>query len=268
MQRKSAWQQFRDEFKDRISRKKQPELVLESKPIPVKSIWSAPKPLKSRLGSVALHVAVVGILMLPFWRPVRVQITKIMDQQIFVPDKIVAMPKLRRLSGGAAPAVQPKLVIQTPKVTPMVAPTTISPLQNALNVPSFGSVGPVSGPPGDNSGSNGGSGGTGTGAEGGTCVGADCGGGDIATDPVKVYDPDPQYSEAARKAKFQGTCTVQVTIGTDGRVSRPVVVVPLGLGLDEQAIKAVLQWKFIPAKDKSGRPLAVIANVEVTFRLF
>lgn len=268
LQRESNWREFWSQFKDLILRKKQPELVLESKPIPVKSIWSDPKPLRSRLGSVALHVAVVGILLLPFWRPVQMQVKKIVSAEIYVPDKIVPMPKMRRLSGGATPVVQPKLVLQTPKVQPVTAPTTITPLQDALNTPAFGSVGPVSGPPGDNSGSGGGPGGVGNGSEGGTCVGADCGGGTVGTEPVQIYSPDPQYSDAARKAKFQGTCTVQVTIGVDGHVSHPVVVQPLGLGLDEQAIKAVLLWRFIPAKDKNGHPMAVTANVEVNFRLF
>ncbi|MGH9520497.1 MAG: hypothetical protein ACRD2D_12645, partial [Terriglobales bacterium] len=61
------WGRLKEVFRP----EKQPELVLESKPIPVKSIWAPPKPLRSRLGSVGLHLLVLGVLALPFWRPVQ-----------------------------------------------------------------------------------------------------------------------------------------------------------------------------------------------------
>jgi TonB family protein len=41
----------------------------------------------------------------------------------------------------------------------------------------------------------------------------------------------------------------------------------LGMGLDDEAIKAVKQWRFQPAS-KDGRPVAVMINVEVNFRLY
>ena len=44
------------------------------------------------------------------------------------------------------------------------------------------------------------------------------------------------------------------------------VVRSLGLGLDAEALKALDQWRFIPAK-KDGKPLAVEVRVAVTFRL-
>ncbi len=40
----------------------------------------------------------------------------------------------------------------------------------------------------------------------------------------------------------------------------------LGLGLDEQALDAVAQWRFEPALD-DGKPVAVQATIEVNFRL-
>ncbi|MGH9393553.1 MAG: energy transducer TonB, partial [Terriglobales bacterium] len=135
-------------------------------------------------------------------------------------------------------------------------------------VPQFGAIGPLSGPPGASSGSGGGPGGTGTGGPGGDCAGANCGDGEATTSPIKVYDPDPDFTDAARKAKFQGTCEVSVLIGADGLVSDPKVLQPLGLGLDQKAIEAVLKWRFIPAKNRDGRPTAVRAVIEVNFRLF
>ena len=83
--------------------------------------------------------------------------------------------------------------------------------------------------------------------------------------PRILYSPDPDYSEEARKAKYQGTVTLWMVVGPDGR-SRDVRVAR-SLGLDEKAIAAVKQWKFEPAM-KDGRPVAVQINVEVNFRLY
>lgn len=267
LEHKSFTRDLVDQIKDWISPPKD-TLVLESKPIPVKDIWGPKPPLSSRLGSIVVHLAVVGIMLLPFWRPVRMQLKKVVDVPIFVPHPEPELPKIRRLSGGGTPVhtEAPKLIqIQQPH--PIVAPTTIVPMQEALSAPSFGPVGSLAGPPGLGPGPGGT--GNGPGSPDGTCTsGPDCVDGGVATQPIKVYDPDPEFTDEARKAKFQGTCEVEVTIGADGKVSNPHVVQQLGLGLDQKAIEAVLKWKFIPAKDKNGRPLAVRATIEVNFRLF
>ena len=85
--------------------------------------------------------------------------------------------------------------------------------------------------------------------------------------PVAIYSPDPDYSEEARKAKFQGTVVLTVTVGTDGRVHNPRVARSLGMGLDEKAIAGVMAWKFRPGM-KDQKPVDVEINVEVTFNLY
>jgi TonB family protein len=85
--------------------------------------------------------------------------------------------------------------------------------------------------------------------------------------PRAVFAPDPEYSEEARKAKYQGTCVLWVVIGPDGRVRDLRVARTLGLGLDEKAMEAVKTWKFEPAM-KDGKPVAVQINIEITFRLY
>jgi len=73
--------------------------------------------------------------------------------------------------------------------------------------------------------------------------------------------------EEARKAKYQGTCTLGLIVGTDGRPSNIRVLSSLGMGLDEKAIEAVKNWKFEPAM-KDGHPVRVEIAVEVDFHLY
>jgi TonB family protein len=89
---------------------------------------------------------------------------------------------------------------------------------------------------------------------------------DDSSIPVAIYKPEPQYSEEARKAKWQGTATLSVDIDPSGAVTNIQVVRNLGLGLDQKAVEAVKQWKFRPGL-KDGKPVTVQAQVEVNFRL-
>jgi TonB family protein len=85
--------------------------------------------------------------------------------------------------------------------------------------------------------------------------------------PKLVYQPEPEFSEEARKAKYQGTVTLSIVVGADGRPRDIKVLRPLGMGLDEKAIEAVRQYRFEPAM-KNGQAVAVYAAVEVDFRLY
>jgi TonB family protein len=85
--------------------------------------------------------------------------------------------------------------------------------------------------------------------------------------PKAIYSPDPDYSETARIAKFQGVCVVSLILGKDGNVQDVWVSRKLGLGLEQKALEAVRRWKFEPAM-KDGEPVPVFLNVEVMFRLY
>ena len=91
--------------------------------------------------------------------------------------------------------------------------------------------------------------------------------GDGVSAPRAIYTPEPEFSEEARKAKYQGVVVVTIIVGTDGHVHNPRVVRSLGMGLDEKAIEGVKTWKFDPSK-KDGRAVAVEMNVEVAFNLY
>ena len=120
---------------------------------------------------------------------------------------------------------------------------------------------------GNNGGIGSGSGhGLGPGSNAGTGGGIFHVGGGVSS-PRPVYAPDPEYSDEARKAKYQGTVVLHLIIGPDGRPRDIRIQRSLGLGLDEKAIETVRTWRFDPAR-KDGQPVAVAINVEVNFNLY
>lgn len=90
--------------------------------------------------------------------------------------------------------------------------------------------------------------------------------GDGVTPPAVLYKKEPEYTEDARVAKYQGTAVLKVEIGPDGAPHDIRIVRGLGFGLDEQAVDAVSQWKFKPGM-KDGVAVTVAAQIEVNFRL-
>jgi TonB family protein len=164
----------------------------------------------------------------------------------------------------------PKLTAPPEVVVPQMNLPQIGNLGDPLSKVTLASNGTGSGG-GIGSGSGGGVGsgrgpGVGPGWGGGIGGGAYRVGGGVSA-PRAIFSPDPEYSEEARKAKWQGTVVLWVVIGPDGKPRDVRVQRSLGMGLDEKAIEAVRSWKFEPAK-KDGQPVAVQVNVEVNFRLY
>jgi protein TonB len=190
-------------------------------------------------------------------------------------------------SKGSAPKfardqITPPVVVvrnEAPKLP--VPPTVVGPPQ--IQLPQFAAAGdPLSkvlGPPSSGTGGGGGIGsgigggvGSGTGPGVGPGYGGGIGGGLYrvgggVSAPRATYAPDPEYSEEARKAKYQGTVVLWLIVGPDGRPRDMRVARSVGMGLDEKALEAVRTWRFEPAR-KDGQPVAVQINVEVTFRLY
>ena len=90
--------------------------------------------------------------------------------------------------------------------------------------------------------------------------------GDIEA-PRRMYFPLPRYTERARKARIQGVVICEAIIDCDGRVHNVRVLKGLPLGLAEQAVEALSQWRFEPARVNGGIPARVIYNLTVNFRL-
>ncbi|HYM09844.1 MAG TPA: energy transducer TonB, partial [Bryobacterales bacterium] len=136
----------------------------------------------------------------------------------------------------------------------------------------FGRDGPASSGPGSGGGIGEGDQG-GVGKRRGPGFGEKDGGGISATGtaggvtaPTLLYKVEPEFSEEARKAKYQGTVILVIEVGEDGKPRSFRIVRGLGLGLDEKAIEAVTRWRFRPAM-RNGRPVRVPATIEVNFRL-
>jgi periplasmic protein TonB len=155
-----------------------------------------------------------------------------------------------------------------------------------VNLPNYGDplakLGPLSNGPGSGGGIGSGSGGgigSGKGGglgpgEGGGVGGGTYGGfgggvfqvGHGVSAPILLFKVEPEYSEEARKAKYQGTVVVNAEIDPGGHVINARIAHSLGMGLDEQALVAIKKWRFRPGY-KDGKPVTVAATIEVNFRL-
>jgi len=301
----SWYRSFFTNLKEFVRPPKLPPLEVTSKPVAVKDIWGEYRyERQAGISSVVIHVSVVVLMFtLATSKTVQQKVTETVS--LVAPDIAPYLsqlkPKPNQIGGGGGggdrsplPASQgraprpsfrqftpPMAVIQNPNPKLVMEPTlVIQPdvkLPN-VNMPQYGDPLAKLGPPSSGSGSGGG---IGTGSGGGIGPGRGPGfgpgeGGGIGggvyrvgggiSPPVPLYKVEPEYSEEARKAKFQGTVILSIVVDERGMPGSFRVVRPLGLGLDEKAIEAVQKWRFRPAY-KDGKPVAVMATVEVNFRL-
>jgi protein TonB len=303
----SLWESLSQNFKDTFFPKKLPPLVLTSKPVPVKDIWGFYNYKKSgaTLSTIAHIIVISAILVGTYYLGKRVVEKPKENVVLLAPslDVPVMKPAPTQSGGGGGggdrdkfqapkgnipkPAMEqitpPAIVVRNDHPKLPVQPTVVMPpeVKMAMNAPNLGNptAAMPSGPPSNGTGAGGG---IGSGSGGGIGVGSGPGvgegrgggigggvfrvGGGVSA-PKVTYQPDPEYSEEARKAKYQGVCVLSLIVGPDGKPRDVKVARSLGLGLDEKAIEAVNQWKF-EAAQKDGKPVAVAINVEVTFRLY
>jgi len=78
----------------------------------------------------------------------------------------------------------------------------------------------------------------------------------------------PQYTSDAMRAKVQGTVLLECVVLPDGSVGNVDVVRSLDstFGLDQEAVKAARQWRFVPGT-RLGQPVPVLVTIELTFTL-
>ena len=196
-------------------------------------------------------------------------------------------PKFSLTPPIIAPRPEPTLrppalpVMETIQVDPRLEPPRIAdmPTGDPKGVPGPPSAGPGSGG-GIGTGSGGGIGsgdGTGLGpghgfntGGGGPALGGGSNPNAPATNvdqrPIPLNNPQPRYTEEARKNKIQGIVLARVLIGPDGSVKKVTITRGLPDGLDEQAIQAAYQLRFKPAM-KGGQPVAFLQTVQIEFNL-
>ncbi len=299
------YKSFLANVKEAIHPQKLPPLEVSSKPVAVKNIWGDYRyGRQAGMSSTLIHVGVVVVL---FTLGSNKAVQNAVKQTIHIvapldiaPWQPELKPKAEKAGGGGGGGDRsplPASLGRAPRVAPrQFVPPSATPPQNAklvmeptivaqsdvklpnVNLPMWGDPLGKAGPPSNGPGSGGGIGsgsgggiGPGKGPGFGPGEGGNVGGGVYrigggVSSPVIVYRVEPEYSEEARKAKFQGTVVLSIVIDERGVPTNFKVVRPLGLGLDEKAIEAVQKWRFKPGQ-KDGRPVAVMATIEVNFRL-
>jgi protein TonB len=289
-------------IKEFFSPSKQPPLPPGIQPVKVKDIWSKDENFGwTQVISIGLHAAVIALLVVPLlWhleRPADAKNKTLDVTPLDISPYISKLPAGAQKAGGGGGAndhtltpvnkgklpkfkwtqftpPQIKIENQNPKLA--MDPSLLGPPDLKVPSPNMSTFGdPLASALSDSLGHGNGTGiGSGTGGGLGPGEGGGTGGGAFRAGvngvgvPVCLYCPIPQYSDEARKAKYQGTVVLQVTITTDGRAINISVVKGPGLGLEEKAIEAVKGWKFKPAVGPSGKPVATIVPIEVTFRLY
>jgi periplasmic protein TonB len=303
---KPIWTDLYENIRDVFFPKKLPPLELTSKPIPVvdpmavkSNPWSFGTATVLQGGVLALLIWLSLKTVVPVLKPPAPDATP-----VDISDFKIDMPKKAQQAGGGGGGGSQSLVdpikgklpkLEKQPIAPPMVPVVEKPklaedsaiavqkdiklpdnpnminigVKNSANV-TLASNGQGSGA-GMGTGSGGGLGsGKGNGygpGEGGNYGGGveHIGGGVKA--PVPVYTIDPEFSEEARRAKYQGEVMVQIIVDAQGNVQSPRVVRPLGMGLDEKALEAVMKYKFKPGT-KEGKPVPVYMTIAINFRLY
>lgn len=298
------WKTLWNSVQDVLFPKKLPPLQLTSQPVAVVDRMAVKRNPATSAISLMTHVVVVGLLLLfalEQWHTRQIQ-KKLQATMVNVP--FMPPMNMKDVMGGGGgggnnsaveaskgklpemskkPLAPPQLLkVDNPKipVTPAVLVPQPIKLPDATNMPNLGlpqSQQVALASQGGGSGSGFGTGiGGGMGPGNGNGIGPGSGGnygngvmhiGGGVSAPVLIYDPDPEFSDEARRAKYQGVCVVGLIVDAQGNPQQVKVVRPLGMGLDEKAIEAVRQYKFKPAMYK-GHPVPVEINIEVNFRIY
>jgi TonB family protein len=304
IEEESVWKSLGVGIQDLFFPKKLPPLQLTSTAIAVKDPMAGQRRIGSGIAAIILVSGLAaGIL---FWQSLRVRAippkaptTEVVNLKPYTP----IAPKMSSYMGGGGGGGDRDLVqvskgklpkLDLKQITPpqivrndhpklAVDPTIVMPKNIPLpntNMPDLGlptsnqvalaSNGVGSGA-GMGSGKNGGlgsgtGGGYGPGSGGGTGGGVYHVGGGVSG-PVPIYEPEPEYSDEARRAKYTGIVVVSLVVDAQGLPQRVRVVRALGMGLDEKAVEAVRQYKFKPAMYQ-GKPVPVEVNIEVNFQIY
>lgn len=85
--------------------------------------------------------------------------------------------------------------------------------------------------------------------------------------PVLVSQVQPSFNNVARQLKLRGNVSLSFIVKKDGVISNISITMPLGLGLDEEAISALDQYRYKPAME-GNTPVSVYQHVTITFTIY
>jgi TonB family protein len=85
--------------------------------------------------------------------------------------------------------------------------------------------------------------------------------------PKLIHSVDPKYTEEAKRDKFEGVCYVDLIVDPQGMPRDIHVAKAVGKGLDENAVKAIQQYRFEPAK-LEGKPVPVKITIKMSSRIW
>jgi len=297
LEEKPIWSALYEGIRDALFAPKLPPLELTSTPVPVEDRMAARTNPWAVGTSTALNAGIVTALLCMGLgaafrngpKPVPGPNVDLSDMHFFAPVKTSDAHGGSSDGGGShdriapiegrpphfekTPLLQPQIpLLEHPKlaVEPAVAVDIRLPDNQAM--PNIG----VHASPNVQLASNGpgSSAGIGTGTNGGVGPGQDRGYGDQiyavgvggVTAPIALFTPEAEFSDEARRQKYEGMCIVAVIVDAHGMPQNPRVMRHLGMGLDEKAIDAVMRYRFKPAT-KNGKPVPVAITVLVNFHL-
>ena len=303
---KPLWTGLYENLRDVFFPPKLPPLVLTSTPIPVPDRMAV-KPNPWAIGiSTAVNLSIVAIaIWLGIKAVVSIVKPAVTATTVALTDFELKAPKDANAAGGGGGGGSHDIVdpikgklperAQNPLTPPMVPVLENPKLPEpaAINVqaniqlpdnPSLPKIGVKSsanvtvasngqgGGAGMGSGYGGGLG-SGTGNGYGPGYGGNAGGGLYRIDggvsaPVPIFQPEAEFSDEARRAKYQGVCLITLIVDAQGNPQNPRVIRALGMGLDEKALEAVRKYKFKPAMKEGRTPVPVMITIEVNFRLY
>lgn len=302
---KPIWTTLYENLRDVFFPVKLPPLQVTSKPIDVPDRMKVKRsPLAIGI-SVGVNIAVLLVAIFLGRQVIKVVKKNLLATNVDVGVYMPKAPITRDQAGGGGGGGEHSVVDpikghlpkieQTPLAPPMVktfdkpiieAPSAINVQKNITlpdnpNLPTIGAtqspnVKVISAGQGDGAGIGSGSGeglGSGSGNGFGPGTGGNTGGGVYhvgggVSAPVPLNSVEAEFSDEARRAKYQGVCLIQMIVDAQGMPQDPRVVRPLGMGLDQKALEAVRKYRFKPAMKGGKTPVPVMITVEVNFRLY
>ncbi|MGA3008946.1 MAG: TonB family protein [Terracidiphilus sp.] len=285
---KPIWVDLYESIRDVFFPPKLPPLKLTSKPIPVPDRMAVKRNPWAFGISASVNVAVVLVLLFIMGKKILETVNKpaLTNTPVDITEFKAPKSDISAGGGGGSPdkieAIKGKIPppMKTPVISPVIqAPVPSIDIQNDVTIPTdtklpnfgvsnSGNVKLASGGNGSGTGlGSGNGGGIGSGSGGNFGGGLERVGGRVSP-PKAINNVEAEFSDEARKAKYQGTVEVSFIVDTKGYPQNPRVVKPLGMGLDEKAIEAVMKYRFKPAMRDGKTPVAVLITVAVDFRLY